>query len=372
MQLNGSIIAFRADASQQIGTGHIMRCLTLADSLCNRDADCHFICRPQSGNLIDLIQRRGYPVRTLPKVEPTANPPGPEGLGLAHASWLQTDRTTDAHETGEALAELRPDWLIVDHYGIDALWERAVRARSRRLMVIDDLADRPHDCDLLLDPNLGRESGSYVGLVPPDCKTLTGENYALLRPEFAEMRQASLLRRTSPRLKSLLVSMGGVDKDNNTSVALTALNGCPMPSDCHITVVIGSSAPWLTQVEETASTLRWETSVLIDCDEMAKVMSQSDLAIGACGVTGMERACLGLPSIMLETADNQAPFLAAFEAQGLAITAPGFQYQSENEKRVTIRRLFRKALNGENNPITIDSRCDGLGSERAADAIAAL
>ena len=372
MQLNDSIVAFRADASQQIGTGHVMRCLTLADSLRNRGAACHFICRPQSGNLVDLIQRSGYPVRTLPQIGQSDSVPEPENPGPTYATWLQTDQATDASETSEALAEIRPDWLIVDHYGIDARWEQAVRARIRSLMVIDDLADRPHDCDLLLDPNLSREPGNYSGLLPPGCETLTGEDFALLRPEFAELRQVSLQRRKLPRLKSLLVSMGGADRDNNTSVALKALNECPMPADCQVTVVLGSTTPWLTKVEEVVSTLKWDARVLNGSDEMARIMSQSDLAIGACGVTGMERACLGLPSIMLETADNQAPFLAAFEARGLAVTAPGFQYQSENEKRVTISQLFRKALNGENNPITIDSNIDGLGSERVADAIAAL
>lgn len=372
MQLNDSIVAFRADASQQIGTGHVMRCLTLADSLRNRGAACHFICGLKSGNLVDLIQRSGYPVRTLPQVGQSDSVPEPKNPGRTYASWLQTDQATDARETSEALAEIGPDWLIVDHYAIDARWEQAVRARTRSLMVIDDLADRPHDCDLLLDPNLSREPGNYSGLLPPGCETLTGEDFALLRPEFAELRQVSLQRRKLPRLKSLLVSMGGVDRDNNTSVALKALNECPMPADCQVTVVLGSTTLWLTKVEEVVAALKWDTRVLNGSDEMARIMSQSDLAIGACGVTGMERACLGLPSIMLETADNQAPFLAAFEARGLAVTAPGFQYLSENEKRVTISQLFRKALNGENNPITIDSNIDGLGSERVADAIAAL
>lgn len=371
MELNGSVIALRADASQQIGTGHIMRSLTLADSLQEKGAVCHFVCRSQPGDLVDLIQRRGYPVHALNRPVSSCEEndllPSP-----AHAAWLLTDQATDAGQTQEVLDELDTDWLIVDHYAIDARWQEAVRQHTRRLMVIDDLADRRHDCDLLLDHNLGREAVAYNGLVPAGCKVLAGDDYALLRAEFAEFRDASLERRRTPALKTLLVSIGGIDKDNNTSIALNSLADCPIPSDCQITVVIGAGSPWLSQLEQLASKLPWQTSVICNTDEMARIMSESDFAIGACGLTGLERACLGLPSIMLETADNQAPFLAAFESRGLAHTAPGFQYLSENEKRVTISRLFRQALNGENRPRAIASSCDGLGSARVAMAMAAF
>ena len=371
MGLNGSVVAFRTDASIQIGTGHVMRCLTLADSLRNRDAVCHFICRTQAGDLIDFIRRSGYRVHPLPEIcEPPEDIKAP--TGLAHAAWLRTDQTTDALESGHIIDKLKPDLLIVDHYAIDASWEGIVRTRSRTLMIIDDLADRNHDCDLLLDHNLGANAASYEKLVPPGCIKLIGADYALLRPEFAELRDASLKRRKKPRLRSLLISMGGIDKDNTTATVLTALKDCPVPPDCRITVVLGAGCPWMAQVRQLASQLPWDTAILNNTDEMAKIMSQSDLAIGAGGVTGLERACLGLPSIMLETADNQRPFLAAFENRGLAVTAPNFEYLTENEKLVTIKRLFRKALNSENIPKSIISACDGLGSERVAETLAGI
>jgi len=375
MQLDGSAIAFRADASLEIGTGHVMRCLTLADALRKRGADCHFICRTQPGDLGELIRRRGYPVHSLPPKDPTTDDRG-IAYGTAtdppHAAWLHTDQHSDALETLAILDELKPDWLVVDHYAIDTRWERKIRTRVRRLMVIDDLADRHHDCDLLLDHNLGRNADNYAGLVPPSCNVLTGEKYALLRPAFAELRKASLTRRKPQSIRSLLISMGGIDKDNDTSAVLTALRGCLVPSNCRIIVAFGAGCPWLPQVEQLAATLPWETKILVDTHEMARIMSESDFAIGGGGVTGLERICLGLPSIMLETADNQKNALASFRKYELAVTAPGFQHLAVDEKVRTIERLFRSALDDRGVPRVIDSACDGLGSERVSEYLAGV
>jgi UDP-2,4-diacetamido-2,4,6-trideoxy-beta-L-altropyranose hydrolase len=371
MGLSGSVVTFRTDASLQIGTGHVMRCLTLADSLRKRGAVCHFISRPQPGDLIEFVRRKGHGVHPLPQKDETPEDTDPIPA-LAHAAWLRTDQISDALETRDIVDQLNPDWLIVDHYALDARWEGILRDHSRKLLVIDDLADRKHDCDLLLDYNLGCDPESYDGLVPPGCKKLIGVDFALLRPEFAEWREASLQRRKEPRLRSLLISMGGIDKDNGTATVLTALQGCRIPPDCRMIIVIGAGCPWLSQIRQQASTLPWNTTILNNTDEMAKIMSQSDLAIGAGGVTGLERACLGLPSIMLETADNQRPFLAAFEREGFAVTAPGFQYLTKNEKLVTIRRLFQRVLNSENTSKVIGSACDGLGSERVAQTLAGM
>lgn len=375
MQLTRSNIVFRTDASLEIGTGHVMRCLTLADALRERGADCYFICRTQSGDLHELIQRRGYVLHSLPPIHPTPDGRGKEdnaATDLPHAAWLQTDQQSDALETLARLDELDPDWLVVDHYGIDTRWERKIQSRVQRLMVIDDLADRHHDCDLLLDHNLGRKSNSYTGLVPPTCKLLMGEKYALLRPEFAELRGASLKRREARSMDSLLISMGGIDKANDSSTVLTALKTCPLPPGCKITIVVGVGCPWLPQVEQLAATLPWETKILVDTHEMARIMSQSDFAIGGGGVTGLERICLGLPSIMLETADNQKNALASFRKYGLAVTAPGFQYLSKDEKIRTIERLFRNALDDGGVTYAFDSVCDGLGSERVSAYLAGM
>ena len=184
-------ITFRTDASLQIGTGHVMRCLTLADALAARGAYCQFICRAHDGNLIEFIRRKGLTAHPLPAG--AALPRSP--TDPTHAAWLGATQAEDAEACAPILAAQRPDWLIVDHYALDARWERALAPHYRKLMVIDDLADRPHSCDLLLDQTFGRDAADYRPLVPADCRLLCGSHYALLRPEFAALRPYSLQRR---------------------------------------------------------------------------------------------------------------------------------------------------------------------------------
>lgn len=316
-------VVFRTDASLQIGTGHVMRCLTLADALkAERDADTLFLCRDHAGHLADVIRQRGHRVALLPAAHPqNVTSVSPSAYSEpTHASWLGTDWETDARQTGYGLDhEALVNWLVVDHYALDARWERAMRARCRRLMVIDDLADRFHDCDLLLDQNLGRHTDDYAELVPSGCKVLVGTAYALLRPEFARLRAASLVRRKTARLQHLLISMGGVDKDNTTGAVLLALQPADLPSDCHITVVIGAHAPHLTAVKALSAQMLWRTEVLVNVQDMASLMADSDLAIGAAGTTSWERCCLGLPAVLLILAENQWLGANALESAGAAL-----------------------------------------------------
>ena len=294
-------VTFRTDASLQIGTGHVMRCLTLADALAARGADCQFICRAHEGNLIDYIRTKGHTAHPLPVGAALPRSPADP----THAPWLGATQAEDAEACTPILAAQRPDWLIVDHYALDARWERALAPHYRKLMVIDDLADRPHACNLLLDQTFGRDAADYRPLVPADCHLLCGSQYALLRPEFAALRPYSLQRRARPALRELLITMGGVDKDNATGQVLQALRACPLPADCRITVVMGATAPWLDEVSKQAQDMPWPTRVLVGVSDMAQLMADSDLAIGAAGATSWERCCLGLPTAMMVLAENQ-------------------------------------------------------------------
>lgn len=310
-------IVFRTDASLQIGTGHVMRSLTLADSLRAAGAKCHFICRKQQGNLIAQIHQHGFTVSILP--------PATEALITSelaveaqsnYAAWLGVDWSTDAAQTKASIGTTAVDWLIVDHYSIDARWEKTLRPLCRKLMVIDDLADRPHDCDLLLDQNLGRDVAHYSPLVPEGCTILAGTKYALLRPEFAALRDDSLRRRKTPRLKHLLITMGGVDQADATGKVLEALKDCPLPDYMHITVVMGPHAPWLDRVQTLAKQMPQPTTVKINVNNMAQLMADSDLAIGAAGGSSWERCCLGLPTLIVVLAENQRSGAMALEQSG--------------------------------------------------------
>lgn len=318
------IVTFRADASPQIGTGHVMRCLTLADALAASAAECQFICRAHQGNLIDFIRGKGYVVHALPISDEAsaglgAQPLDGSAADLAHRHWLAATQTEDAEACAPILAIQHPDWLIVDHYALDASWERALAQHFGKLMVIDDLADRPHVCDLLLDQTFGREVADYRPLVPASCQLLCGSQYALLRPEFAALRPCGLQRRAQPALRELLITMGGIDKDNVTGQVLEALRTCPLPADCRITVVMGATAPWLYEVHQQVQGMPWPTRVLVGVSDMAQLMADSDLAIGAAGTTSWERCCLGMPTIMLVLADNQLKVAQGLEQAGAAL-----------------------------------------------------
>ncbi|WP_197565466.1 UDP-2,4-diacetamido-2,4,6-trideoxy-beta-L-altropyranose hydrolase [Billgrantia diversa] len=318
----GKIVAIRADASLEIGTGHIMRCLTLARALRDAGAECHFLCREHPGNLIDMIQADGFVVHRLPRgqredpsqsspdrennweVDHEIQPSGSRGLS-EHADWLGVHWQADARACRTILEGLAPDWLIVDHYALDACWEAAVLPQGTRLLVIDDLADRPHIANILLDQNLGRRAADYEGLVPENCQLLIGPRYALLRPEFAAWREPSLKRRHTPQIRHLLITLGGVDQDNITGRVLEVLSQCSLPDNVQTTVVMGATAPWLDNVRAKAGWMPWPTEVAVNIDDMARRMAEADLAIGAAGSTSWERCCLGLPTVMVALAENQ-------------------------------------------------------------------
>ncbi len=298
-----------------------MRCLTLADALRERGAQSTFICRPHAGHLLDLIQERGHTAKALPPADDAYTAPGDP----CHAKWLATGWASDAEQTQQALGEQVVDWLVVDHYALDRRWEQTMRPHTRRIMAIDDLADRPHDCELLLDQNLGRQAKDYGGLLSRHTQTLIGQAYALLRPEFAQWREHSLQRRTQPQLKNLLLTMGGVDQANATGQVLAALTRCELPTDLHITVVMGPTAPWLAQVQAQAAAMPCPTQVQAGVSNMAQLMAKSDLCIGAAGGSAWERCAMGLPTLVLILAANQQSGAMALQAYGAAWVAADAQ-----------------------------------------------
>ena len=307
-------VVFRTDASLHIGTGHVMRCLTLADALHERGAESTFICCPHAGHLLELIQQRGHTAKALAPAGNAYTAPA----DTCYAQWLGPDWASDAEQTKQALCKQTVDWLVVDHYALDRRWEEAMRPLTRRIMAIDDLADRPHDCDLLLDQNLGRQVKDYRGLLSCHTVTLIGPAYALLRPEFADWREHSLQRRFQPQLKNLLITMGGADQMNATGQVMEALTYCELPADLRITVVVGVNSIWLEQVQAQAVAMPRPTQVLAGVSSMAQLMAESDLCIGAAGGSAWERCCLGLPTLVLVLAANQNAGAMALQAHGAA------------------------------------------------------
>lgn len=359
-------VVFRADASVAIGSGHIMRCLTLAAVLRQQGHDCHFVCREHPGHLLDVIAKQGFSVAILP-----ASDRLPEIHPTAHAAWLGSTQQQDAAACIPILQAAACDWLVVDHYALDATWEQALRPHCRRIMVIDDLADRTHDCDVLLDQTLGRSAQDYAAWVPATCRLLTGSQYALLRPEFAQWRTQSLQYRRahSGGLQQLFINMGGVDKDNHTGRVLAALAAAAhrLPENMSLTVVMGATAPHLAAVQQQAQTLPWPVAVRVNAHNMAELMSQADLAIGAAGSSAWERCCLGLPSVMVVLADNQHSIAHQLQAAG---AADWLDADSPHFDQELVAVLQADAASRAKRSRRAAALVDGEGAARVAAAIA--
>lgn len=302
-------IVFRADAGLEIGSGHVMRCLTLAALLREHGATVSFICREHPGHLCDLIAARGFGVARL--AAPTAAASVPND----YEAWLGTCWQDDAAQTGAAIgaAGAAPDWLIIDHYALDSRWEGAQRHAARNIMVIDDLALRPHDCDLLLDQNMAEDlEHRYDQLTPASCHRLLGPSFSLLRPEFGAAR--GRLRERDGSVRRLFVFIGGADPDNETGKVLQAIAQLKR-AQLSVDVVIGGANPHRAQLAALCAALP-AARLHQQVGNIAELMAQADLAIGSGGGAMWERCCLGLPSVVIGIAENQVGGSEAMARQG--------------------------------------------------------
>ena len=303
-------ILIRCDASLVIGSGHVMRCLTLARELRRLGASVTFVCRRQPGDLIGLLQNE-FVVVPLPKQTlPVSD--GLVGREL-YASWLGCSQDTDAAQCLKELAEAginNVSWLVVDHYGLDSSWEAQVIAGLAddyglpKLLVIDDLADRRHLCDLILDQNMyDNLNMRYHDRVPSNCSLFLGPQYALLRPEFNRIRATSLAKRAFPTLNRLFVFLGGSDVENETGKVIEGLFLSKRKWD-HVDVVVGQAFPSAENLKRILVDFP-SYRLHIQTTKMAELMSQADLAITAGGTITWEKCVLGLPSLTVIEGDNQ-------------------------------------------------------------------
>ncbi|GMT49795.1 MAG: UDP-2,4-diacetamido-2,4,6-trideoxy-beta-L-altropyranose hydrolase [bacterium] len=308
---------FRTDASSQIGTGHVMRCLTLADELQEKNGRISFICCEEKGHLFEQIKKRGYKVHTLPP-----------GIDI-HTDSSLTEKILKQEQTN--------DWLVIDHYGIGSLWESAQRKYVNKIMVIDDLADRKHDCDLLLDQNITHQKDLYHSLVSEKCSLLLGPKYALLRKQFFLARQK--LRVKSQTVKRILLFLGGSDPDNITAKVLKAIHGLKQ-NDLTIDVVIGATNPHHDDIKHLVN----DTSNIylhVQVENMAEWMVRADLSIGAGGSASWERCCLGLPTITIILAENQRDIAEQLAEKEIIVNLGWYNRVTENDIKHAIIDLMR-------------------------------
>ena len=303
-------VVIRVDASSHIGSGHVMRCLSLAAKLQKEhDAQVCFIMRQLVGNLFSLVQDKGYSVLPLP-AEQT------EQKLIGYEKWLTVPVEQDAKETIAELKAVGPvDLLVIDSYAIDVTWENAVRPYVKKIMVIDDLANRRHNCDLLLDQNLYEDMYTrYDRLVPSHCQLYLGPKYALLRDEFYEARKMVRLRNGA--IQNILVFYGGVDATNETMKALRALEKIRNADSVTVNVIVGTNNPYKGEIEKCCM-MHTNWHFYCQVSDMAEFMNQADLMLGAGGSTTWERCFLRLPALVTAVAENQIEICKFAEQCGL-------------------------------------------------------
>ena len=350
-------VAFRTDASNQIGTGHFMRCLTLAEELKKQGAEIRFISRDLPVHLSDMLNIKSIELIPL-SVQNSA-----ETIDeLAHASWLGINQAYDAKATVDALFGQVFDWIVVDHYALDIRWESIVRQHVKKIMVIDDLADRHHDCDILLDQNhYAGMQGRYGNKVPEYCKLLLGPKYSLLREEFRTLREHVKVR--NGQVKKVLVFFGGVDLNNCTFQAIEALS--EIDTKLQVDVVIGAQHPFKKLIENACE--KYGYIYHVQTSRIAQLMCQSDLAIGASGSASWERCCLGLPSLLVALADNQI----AIAKELSAVNACIYMGTKDKVNLLNLKKWVTELIANPDRIRTISesafSIADGLGVHRVSD-----
>lgn len=294
---------FRVDASTEIGSGHVIRCLTLATELRRQGHECIFICREHFGHLGELIGARRFTVHLLPN--PRESTYRDDVLNWnRHADWLQVHWEEDAVQSLSVLTVYKNiDWLVVDNYALDIHWEQRVRAQTRRILVIDDLADRLHECDILLDQNVIGDDAvdTYKALVNASCSLLLGPCYALLAPEYKMLAQA--LPERDGVIARVLVFVGGSDPNHLTERYLQALTSDKF-AHLFVDVVVGKNHPNPEAVRKLV-TARLRTRLYCGLPSLAVLMVRADIMLGAGGTTNWERLCLGLNSVVVSVAHNQ-------------------------------------------------------------------
>ncbi|MBV7298623.1 UDP-2,4-diacetamido-2,4,6-trideoxy-beta-L-altropyranose hydrolase [Enterovibrio paralichthyis] len=300
-------IVIRADASQNIGSGHIMRCLVLAEQLKSRGFYVQFACLPLKGNMIPFIEAKGFKVVSL-------TPPAEDVTPTHDADYLGWLQRTESEDASDFLRHIKNASLVItDHYAIGKVWQGIVKETLKcKLFAIDDLC-RTHAADLILDQTLGRQTSEYNS----DARVLVGSEFALLNSRFARLRGRAFDKQLSRENVRVLVSMGGIDQPNATLHTLKQLKD----TDFNVTVLLGPKAPHYQDVKRFSDSCKNVTHHDF-CEDMASLMLQSDLAIGAPGTTSWERACLGLPSLIVPLATNQLDIANQLVKHQAAIRVP--------------------------------------------------
>jgi UDP-2,4-diacetamido-2,4,6-trideoxy-beta-L-altropyranose hydrolase len=320
----------------------------------------HFISRAHPGNILKMVAEEGFRVTLLP---PPANR---EGRSESYSDWLGVPQEQDAAQTIAGLQRDRLDWLVVDHYGLDAEWEKLLRPYSRKIMVIDDLANRSHNADVLLDQNYSTTGvARYLNLVPRECVTLAGPRFALLRPEYRDYRFAA--SRPARPVTRVLAFMGGSDHLDVTGKVLEAF--CtPKLEDVRLDIVVGSNYHFEEKLQRRAAQ-RPQTHLYSQRPHLADLMAAADMAVGAGGATTWERMCLGLPSVVISIAENQRPSCEALAQDELIVYLGPATDVDVPRLTTTVLEMVQEPERLRAHGRSIQALVDGHGVKRVVEVL---
>ena len=345
-------VAIRVDASAAIGTGHLKRCLSLAQALTEAGGEVRFVCRRLDAVAAQVLAAVSEPVCWLPapsdamKPEPEAPP---------HAAWAGVPQMQDAHDTAEALNGWSPHWVVVDHYAFDAHWHNTVReALGCRLLVIDDTADRPLDADILLDHNWDADHHAKYAM------RLQREPLRLLGPRFALLSTAY---RSAPRhnfhdrVRSVGIFMGGTDPGGISARVLAA---CRAAGFAGTIEVVSTAANSRLDALQQACAVDSAVTLTLDQPDLAGFFARHDLQIGAGGGATWERCCIGAPTVAMALVANQSAVVPGLAALG-AVRAATEDNLPDVLRNLIANPAARRALSK-----TATALVDGRGAERVA------
>ena len=340
-------VAIRVDASREIGHGHVVRCLALADALSREGAEVVFMCQQLPGDAVEQIREAGFLCWLLSPVSSVEEDADQTASLLDHApGW---------------------NWLVVDHYRLSVRWSRVLRARVGHILAIDDLANRLIDCDVLLDQNLHRDpTRRYAGLVAPTSLQLLGPDYALLRPEFQRAREA--LQPRDGQLQRMLVCFGGSDVLNATQIALLAL--LPAFPRLSFDVVVGAAYPHEVSLRQICAT-HANVQITVAAEDMVSRMVEADLFVGAGGSMTWERAAVGLPGITISIAENQRSLCRLLHDRSENMDLGPLEAFDPAALCEAVRHLASDAGAVREMGKALSRHCDGRGSMRVAAVLCA-
>lgn len=358
-EVRESWFLIRADANATIGIGHVMRCLALAEWAKDRGLKAVLCTKFPHPFLQQKLESLGGKFLLIPESDK------PSSKAYAHSAWLKGDELEDAEQTMAAVQKLNcghPLFIVVDHYALGAPWENVLSRLTKNIVVIDDLSDRKHDCNIIVDQTFGKEQESYEGLVIDDCKRLIGEKFILLRKEFSSFATNRIKSKT-PRL---LIALGGADPHNHSLTLAKWIHESHLANRLRLSILTTSINPNLHALKQYCDD---NIELLIDVERVASALKTFDLCIGAAGSSSWERSALQLPTLTVVLASNQKDIARHLHSVGATINLGEIDALKPSALTTSISSLLDHPDRSRELAKSAKKVCDGLGCDRVLDEI---